>query len=48
MTDEELIAKFHGNAATAIPEAQASRVVGLVGALAAQPRLDTLMDALTA
>jgi 2-methylcitrate dehydratase PrpD len=48
MNDEELIAKFHGNAATAIPEAQASRVVGLVGALAAQPRLDTLMDALTA
>ena len=48
MNDEELIAKFHGNASTAIGEAQASRVVGLVGALAAQPRLDTLMDALTA
>ena len=48
MTREELTAKFRANAAEAIAEAQASRVVALVEALAAQPRVAPLMDALTA
>ena len=48
MTREELTAKFRGNAAEAVPDAQAARVVTLVDALAAQPRLTPLMDALTA
>jgi len=48
MTREELTAKFRANAAEAVPDAQASRVVALVGALAAQPRLAPLMHALTA
>ena len=48
MTREELTAKFRANARLAIPEAQAARVVELVGALAAAPRLGPLMDALTA
>ena len=48
MTREELEAKFRGNAAEAVPDAQAARVVALVDALAAQPRLAALMDALTA
>jgi 2-methylcitrate dehydratase PrpD len=48
MTREELVAKFRGNAAEAVPDAQASRVIALVEALAAQPRVAPLMDALTA
>jgi 2-methylcitrate dehydratase PrpD len=48
MTRDELTAKFRANAAEAIVEAQASRVVALVEALAAQPRVAPLMDALTA
>ena len=48
MTREELTAKFRANALLAIPEAQAARVVELVGALATAPRLSPLMDALTA
>ena len=48
MTREELTAKFSANAHLAIPEAQATRVVELAGALAAAPRLGPLMDALTA
>ena len=47
MTREELVAKFRGNAAEAIPDAQAARVIALVEALAAQPRVAPLMDALT-
>jgi 2-methylcitrate dehydratase PrpD len=47
MTREELIAKFRGNAALAVPEPQATRVVELVDALAGAPRLGPLMDALT-
>ena len=48
MTREELTAKFRANAVEAVPDAQASRVVALVDTLATQPRLATLMDALTA
>ena len=48
MTREELVTKFRDNAALAIPDAQAARVVELVDALAAQPRVGALMDALTA
>jgi 2-methylcitrate dehydratase PrpD len=48
MTREELVAKFRDNAALAIPAAQAARAIGLVDALAAQPRLGPLMEALTA
>ena len=48
MTREELTAKFRANAALAIPDAQAARVVELVDGLAAQPRIGPLMDALTA
>ncbi|MEX2223439.1 MAG: hypothetical protein WEG40_16750 [Candidatus Rokuibacteriota bacterium] len=48
MTREELTARFRANAAEAVPEAQAARVMALVDALAAQPRVTALMDALTA
>ena len=48
MTREELTAKFRANAALAIPDAAAARVIALVDALAAQPRLAELIDALTA
>ena len=47
MSRDELIAKFRANAVPAIPEAQAARVVSLVEALATQPRLDALVDALS-
>jgi hypothetical protein len=48
MDRSELVAKFRDNAVLAIPEARAARVVELVDALPASPRLDALMDALTA
>ena len=48
MHRSELVAKFRDNAVLAIPEARAARVVELVDALPAAPRLDALMDALTA
>jgi len=48
MTREELTAKFRANAAEAIPPTQAARVIALVEALAAQPRVGPLMDALDA
>ena len=48
MDRDELVAKFRDNAALAIPEARALRVVELVEALPDAPRLDALMDALTA
>ena len=48
MDRSELVAKFRDNTALAIPEARAARVVELVDALPAAPRLDALMDALTA
>jgi 2-methylcitrate dehydratase PrpD len=48
MPREELTAKFRANAAEAMPDAKAMRVVTLVDALAAQPGLTPLMDTLTA
>ena len=48
MTREEVEAKFLGNAALAVPEDQAARVVRTVGDLAAQAHLTALMDSLTA
>jgi len=48
MTRKELEAKFRGNAALAVSDEQASRVVGLVAQLAAQKHLTALMDSLTA
>jgi hypothetical protein len=48
MSREELVAKFRANAALALPEPRAGRVVELVDALPGAPRLDALMDALTA
>lgn len=48
MTREELTAKFRANAAEAIADPQAARVIALVEALAAQPGITPLMDALTA
>ncbi|MGH7398686.1 MAG: MmgE/PrpD family protein, partial [Candidatus Rokuibacteriota bacterium] len=48
ITREELTAKFRANAAEAISETRAARVIALADALAAQPRVAALMDALTA
>ena len=47
MTREEVEAKFLGNAALALPEEQAARVVRIVGDLAAQAHVTELMDSLT-
>ena len=43
-----VVAKFRDNAALALPDAQAARVIELVDALATQPAVGPLMDALTA
>ncbi len=48
MSREELVAKFRANAALVLPEPRAARVVELVDGLPEAPRLDALMDALTA
>ncbi|MBI1726586.1 MAG: MmgE/PrpD family protein [Candidatus Rokubacteria bacterium] len=48
MAREEVEAKFLGNAALAVPEDQAARVVRIAGELAAQAHLTALMDSLTA
>jgi 2-methylcitrate dehydratase PrpD len=48
MTREEVEAKFRGNASLAVPEAQADRVIRIVGDIAKQPDLNALMDSLTA
>ena len=48
MTREEVEAKFLGNAALAVHEDQAARVVRIAGELAAQAHLTALMDSLTA
>jgi 2-methylcitrate dehydratase PrpD len=48
MSREELVAKFRANAALVLPEPVAARVVELVDGLPGAPRLDALMDALTA
>jgi hypothetical protein len=44
----EVEAKFRGNAALAVSDEQASRIVGNVRDLAAQPHVTALMDSLTA
>src|SRR5262249_10020749 len=46
MTRVELEAKFLGNAALALPSDQAARVINIVSALATQPQLTALTDAL--
>ncbi len=46
MTREELVAKFRANAALAISDERAARVVAFLDTLATQPRVDPLMDAL--
>jgi 2-methylcitrate dehydratase PrpD len=48
MTREEVEAKFLGNAALAVPEEQAARVVRIVDDLAAQADVTALMESLTA
>ncbi len=47
MTREELEAKFRGNAVIAVPGEQASRLIRIVGQLAAQPQISGLTEALT-
>ena len=48
MSREEVEAKFRGNASLAVPDAQASRVIGLVGAIEGQPDMHALMRSLRA
>ncbi|PYO28221.1 MAG: hypothetical protein DMD86_16675 [Candidatus Rokuibacteriota bacterium] len=48
MAREELEAKFRGNALLAISDEQASRVIRIVGQLAAQPQISSLTESLTA
>ena len=47
MTREDLEAKFRGNAALAVQDEQASRIVSDVTRLASLPRLAGLMECLT-
>ena len=48
MSRDEVEAKFRGNASLAVPEAQASRVISLVGDIEGQPDLHALMRSLRA
>ena len=48
MTREEVEAKFRGNATLAVPHEHASRIIEIVGSLAAQQHVTALMDSLTA
>ena len=48
MTREELVDKFRANAAFAISDERAARVVAFLDTLVTQPRVDPLMDALNA
>jgi 2-methylcitrate dehydratase PrpD len=48
MTREEVEAKFRGNAALAVPSEQSARIIKIVGDLAAQADLTSLMESLTA
>jgi len=48
MTRKEVEAKFRGNAALAVSHEQASRIIQIVGDLAAQQHVTALMDSLTA
>jgi len=47
MSREEIEAKFRGNAALAVPDAQAARIITAIAGLAALPRLTPLMHSLT-
>ena len=48
MSRDEVEAKFRGNASLAVPDAQASRVIGLVGDIEGQPDMHALMRSLRA
>ena len=48
MSRDEVEAKFRGNASLAVPDAQASRVISLVGDIEGQPDLHALMRSLRA
>ena len=48
MSREEVEAKFRGNASLAVSDEQASRVIRIVGEIAAQPDLNALMHSLVA
>jgi len=48
MTRDEIEIKFRGNAALAVSHEQASRIIQIVGDLAAQQHVTALMDSLTA
>jgi 2-methylcitrate dehydratase PrpD len=48
MSREEVEAKFRGNASLTVPDAQASRVIGLVGEIEGQPDMHALMRSLRA
>ncbi len=48
MSDDEVEAKFRGNASLAVPDAQASRVIGLVADITSQVDVHALMRSLRA
>jgi len=48
MSRDEVEAKFRGNASLAVPDAQASRVISLVGDITSQPDVHSLMRSLAA
>jgi 2-methylcitrate dehydratase PrpD len=48
MSGDEVEAKFRGNASLAVPDAQASRVIGLVADITSQPDVHALMRSLAA
>jgi 2-methylcitrate dehydratase PrpD len=48
MSRDEVEAKFRGNASLAVPDAQASRVIGLVGDITSRPDVHSLMRSLAA
>jgi 2-methylcitrate dehydratase PrpD len=48
MSGDEVEAKFRGNASLAVPDAQASRVIGLVADITSQPNVHALMRSLAA
>ena len=47
MTREDLEAKFHGNAALALPAEQVTRLSRLVAGMTTLPRIAALAEALT-
>jgi 2-methylcitrate dehydratase PrpD len=48
MSRDEVEAKFRGNASLAVPDAQASRMISLVGNMTSQPDVHSLMRSLAA